>query len=328
MVPELPSGRQVELAWGDQRVVVTEVGGGLRSYTVGGRPVLDGYGAGEMGSGGRGQVLAPWPNRLAGGRYRFGDDELQLPFEPGRGSAMHGLVRWANWKVLDHEPDRAVVGLILHPQPGYPFTLELAVEYRLDASGLSVTCTATNIGRQSLPLGLGFHPYLTVGTDTIDQAFLHVPAADRLEVDARGIPSGEMWAVEGTALDFRSPRPIGGLRLDACFTSLDHDDDGRSQVVFSAPGGGRVASVWMDRSLPYVMIFTGDTLAPERRRRGLAIEPMTCAPDAYHNGLGLQMLEPEAAVQCTWGIQAVQRDEGDTVTAQDDPTVGSGFGRW
>ncbi len=301
--PELPSGRQVELAWGDQRVVVTEVGGSLRSYTVDGRPVLDGYDAGEMCSGGRGQVLAPWPNRLAGGRYRFGDDELQLPFEPDRGSAMHGLVRWANWEVLHHEADRAVVGLVVHPQSGYPFTLELVIEYRLSRGGLSVATTATNAGDRPLPFGAGFHPYFTVGTDTVDQAVLHVPAANRLEVDEQGIPSGAVSPVEGTVVDFRSPKRIGDLRLDACFTGLERDDDGHSHVVLAAPGGTPAVTVWMDRALAYVMVFSGDTLAPARRRRGLAVEPMTCAPDAYHNGLGLLVLEPGEAARCTWGIR-------------------------
>ncbi|MDQ3353650.1 MAG: aldose epimerase, partial [Actinomycetota bacterium] len=95
--PVLPSGEQVELVRGDQRVVVTEVGAALRRYSMGDRAILDGFASGEMPRGGRGQVLAPWPNRLAGGRYRFGDEEHQVPLdEPGRGNANHGLVRWVN----------------------------------------------------------------------------------------------------------------------------------------------------------------------------------------------------------------------------------------
>lgn len=292
----------MHLSWADQRVVVTEVGGGLRSYTVGGRPVLDGYEAGEMCSGGRGQVLAPWPNRLADGRYRFGSDELRLPFEPDKASAMHGLVRWANWEVLGHEPDRATVGLVLHPRPGYPFTLKLSVVYRLGADGLSVTSTATNVGNRPLPFGAGFHPYITVGTATVDQAVLHVPASKRLQVDDRGIPSRTVLPVEGTPLDFRSPKCIGSLHLDTCYTGLEPDDLGHSRVELAGPGATPAVTVWMEASLAYVMIFTGDTLGPDRRRRGVAIEPMTCAPDAYHNRLGLQILEPGDVTECTWGI--------------------------
>jgi len=62
-----PSGEQIEIAVEDQQAVVVEVGGGLRSYSAGGRELVDAYGADEMSSSGRGQVLIPWPNRLQDG---------------------------------------------------------------------------------------------------------------------------------------------------------------------------------------------------------------------------------------------------------------------
>jgi aldose 1-epimerase len=77
----LPSGRQFEIALGDQRVVVVEVGGGLRSYAVGGADVLDGYEVGGACTSGRGQVLIPWPNRIGQGSYEFGGREyLRCPW--------------------------------------------------------------------------------------------------------------------------------------------------------------------------------------------------------------------------------------------------------
>ena len=90
--------QQFEIASGDQRVVVVEVGAGLRSYTVDGRDVLDGYGRGEMCPSGRGQILAPWPNRLEDGAYDFDGRHLQLPInEIDAHNAIHGLVRWEAW---------------------------------------------------------------------------------------------------------------------------------------------------------------------------------------------------------------------------------------
>ena len=74
-----PSGEQIEITAGDQRAVVVEVGGGLRSYSVGGRDLIDGYGADEMSSSGRGQALIPWPNRLQDGNYEFDGRRHQLP---------------------------------------------------------------------------------------------------------------------------------------------------------------------------------------------------------------------------------------------------------
>src|SRR6476660_23296 len=119
-----PSGDQIEIALDEQRVVVGSVGAGLRTYTVAGRDVLDGFTVGELSPSGRGQVLIPWPNRVAGGSYDFGGVAHQLALgEPEAGNAIHGLVRWAGWTVTEREPARAVLTYTLHPQPGYPFAL-------------------------------------------------------------------------------------------------------------------------------------------------------------------------------------------------------------
>src|SRR6188472_1932974 len=147
-----PSGEQIEIRTGEQVVVVTEVGAGLRSYTVGDRDVLDGYGAEEMVASGRGQVLIPWPNRIQDGAYEFADARHQLPLnEVAARNAIHGLVRWASWSVAERTGDRAVLEHTLHPQPGYPFSLALALDYSLSDEGLRVRSTATNIGPAACP---------------------------------------------------------------------------------------------------------------------------------------------------------------------------------
>ena len=160
-----PSGEQIEIAAGDQQAVVVEVGGGLRSYSAGGRELVDGYGADEMSSSGRGQVLIPWPNRLQDGSYEFDGRRHQLPLnEPQHHNAIHGLVRWSAWTASAREPHRVVMEHILFPQPGYPFALRLGIEYALSDRGLRVRTTATNVGTDPCPYGSGAHPYLTVGT--------------------------------------------------------------------------------------------------------------------------------------------------------------------
>ena len=99
-----PSGEQFEIAYGDQRAVVVEVGGGLRTYSAAGRELLDGYPADERITSGRGQVLLPWPNRLQDGTYEFDGRHHQLPLtEPEHRNAIHGLVRWAGWRVAERE---------------------------------------------------------------------------------------------------------------------------------------------------------------------------------------------------------------------------------
>jgi aldose 1-epimerase len=291
-----PSGEQVELAFEDQRVVVVEVGGGLRAYSSGGQPVLDGYAETELCSSGRGQLLIPWPNRIADGRYEFDGRSRQLPLdEPERRNAIHGLVRWAPWHVTERLADRAALEHLLHPQPGYPYTLGLRVEYTLARDGLTVRTEATNLGPEPCPYGAGAHPYLAVEAELVDEVSLRVPAERVLEADERGLPVGSR-PVEGTELDFRSPRQIGGARLDHCFADLARDDDGRVRVAL-----GGATTLWADESYPYVMIFTGDGL-PDVARRSLAVEPMTCAPNAFRSGEGLIRLEPGESRAGLWGI--------------------------
>src|SRR3954451_24209606 len=171
-----PSGEQFEIEADGQRAIVVEVGGGLRSYTADGEDVLDGYGLDEMSTSGRGQVLSPWPNRLRKGSYEFEGKRYQLPLtEPERHNAIHGLVRWLPWTLVERASERVVVQTVVHPQPGYPFRVALRIEYTLSAAGLSVRSTATNAGDHPCPYGIGAHPYLTVGTPTVDVATLHVP---------------------------------------------------------------------------------------------------------------------------------------------------------
>jgi len=296
-----PSGEQVEIEFGDQRVVVVEVGGGLRSYEAGGRAVLDAYGPDEMCSSGRGQVLIPWPNRLQAGSYEFGGRSHQLALdEPSAGNAIHGLVRWADWTVAEREANRVVVVHTLHPRPGYPFTLELSIEYTLSQGGLQVRTTATNVGMDPCPFGSGAHPYLTFGTGSVDSVLLQVPARTVLHSDERGIPTGS-GAVGGTEYDFTQPRAIGATKLDTAFTDLERDQDGLARVELRHPDHDGGLALWVDERYSYLMLYTGDD-RPDVNRRSLAVEPMTCPPNAFRSGDDLIVLEPGGSFQGVWGI--------------------------
>ena len=276
-----------------------EVGGGLRTYRAGGRELLDGYAADEQCPSGRGQVLIPWPNRLEDGSYEFDGRRHQAPLDELEArNAIHGLVRWAGWSVGEREPCRVVMEHLLHPRPGYPFSLAIAIEYALSDDGLSVTTTATNVGSDPCPYGCGAHPYFTLGTPTVDSLVLTAPARAVLTSDERGLPTGRS-AVDATEFDFRQPREIGATRLDHCFTDLEREG-GRARVELRSPDGSGLA-VWMDEAYSYVMLFTGDPL-PDVDRRSIAVEPMTCPPNAFRTGEALIRLEPGRSFTSTWGI--------------------------
>ncbi|MGH3016875.1 MAG: aldose 1-epimerase family protein [Gaiellaceae bacterium] len=305
MTQVAPSGEQITIEHGDQQAVVVGVGAGLRVYTVRGRDLVNGYCVDEMATAGRGQVLIPWPNRLQDGKYEFEGRGHQLPLtEPEHANAIHGLVRWSVWSVADHEPERVVMTHRLHPRPGYPFTLDLSIEYTLSDHGLSVRTTATNVGHDRCPYGCGAHPYLSVGTETVDAAVLQAPARTVLQADGRGIPTGAT-PVAGTDYDFREPRAIAATRLDHGFTDLERGEDGLARVELTDPETEAALALWVDESYPYLMLFTGDL--PDIGRRGLAVEPMTCAPNAFRSGEGLIVLEAGGSVTSTWGISPTAR---------------------
>jgi aldose 1-epimerase len=295
-----PSGEQLELRLGDARAVVVEVGGGLRSYDVGDRAILDGYAETEMASAGRGQVLLPWPNRVDGGKWRWHDGEQQLALtEVGKRNANHGLVRWAGWQLERIGEAEVVARHVLHPQTGYPFRLAAELRYRLTDRGLRVDARIENRTDGPAPVGLGFHPYLSAGEGPVDRCRLQVPAATRIEVDERGIPTGTT-PVSGTDYDYRTPRLIGEQVLDTPFTDVRRTN-GVTSVVLQTPSGP--TTLWMGECFEYLQVFTGDTVPqPERRRRGLAVEPMTCPANALVTGEGLTELEPGEALIGAWGI--------------------------
>ena len=296
-----PSGQQVELRAGKQVAVVVEVGGGVRTYDVGDRRVLDGYAPDEQVTGARGQPLLPWPNRLHTGRYTWDGEEHVVPLdEPEQQNALHGLTRWRSWTATDVSASAVTMRLRLMPQPAYPFALDLSVRYALGDDGLTVTTTAQNVGDVDAPYGSGAHPYVTVGTDLVDDAVLHLPASSWLPTGPAQIPIGTE-PVDGTPYDFRTPRAIGRLHVDHAFTDLERDDRGRATVTLSAPDGGATVALWVDESYPYVEVFTGDTL-PDRQRRSLGLEPMTCPPDAFRTGQQLVRLAPGQQVTSAWGV--------------------------
>jgi aldose 1-epimerase len=292
-----PSGAQWTIEAAGHRAVVVEVGGGLRAYGVDGRDVVDGYREDELCVGCAGQVLAPWPNRIRDGRYSFGGQSQQLALtEPERHTAIHGLVNWARWRLVERAPDSVTVEHDLVPQPGYPWPLRLRTTWSVGADGLTARHEAENVGATPVPFGLATHPYVVVPGVPVDDLTLTLPARSRLLVDARLLPIGAA-RVAGTEYDFTEGRRIGRLQLDTAFGDVEGD---RASIV--APDG-RGVEIWADEVFRWWQVYTSDTLPPERLRRAVAIEPMTCPPDAFRSGHGVLVLEPGEHWSASWGVR-------------------------
>ena len=297
-----PSGEQYEIHHRDQQATVVEVGGGIRSYRVGARDVLDPYPVSDMCPGAHGTPLIPWPNRLADGRYRWDGTEYQVALsEPERHNAIHGFLRWRPWHAADIAADRVVMATRLYPLTGYPFALDVRIEYALGDDGLTVTTTATNIGDAPCPFAMGQHPYLSPGGGLIDECTLQVDARTRIVAGDRLLPVG-CEPVEGTPYDFTTPRRVGPMEVDTALTDVVRDRSSLAWVRLTGPDG-RCAALWTDERYPVVELYTGDTLPAGRRRRGLGTEPMTCPPNGLQTGEGVIRIEPGQSVTGAWGVQ-------------------------
>ncbi len=313
------TGAQYAISAGDYRASVTELGGGLRELSYRGKPLITGFQPDELPPAGAGQLLAPWPNRIDGGRSEFGGASYQLELsEAARGNAIHGLTRWANWEPAqemgarsasqpgpDGSADRIALGHLLHGRPGYPFCLQLMVSYRLEASsGLHVSVSAWNVGSRPAPYGTGSHPYLTAGTPVVDDCELAIEASHWLPADDRGIPSRPPQDVAGTPFDFRVACRIGDKQLDHALTGLTRDEAGLAWAQLASDQ--LKLGLWAGPGYDWLQVFTGDALAPGLRRRALAIEPMTCPANAFVSGDGLLALAPGDSVTHAWGIAVLQ----------------------
>lgn len=303
-----PSGDQFEIGGSGYRAVIAQGGATLRVLEHDGVALLDGFGADEIAPGARGQLLAPWPNRIGDGRFVFGGEEHQVPIdEPEHRNALHGLVRWTSWTVEHHSAHCVSLTHRLTARPGYPWTLDLGVTYEVSADGLRVTQSATNRAGTPAPYASGAHPYLTVGPGPVDGWELTLPAATHLLVDDRLLPTGTE-PVAGTAYDFRTARPVGEVGFDDGFTELERDADGVATLTLTDPATGRGVALWVDERHRWLQLFSADDV-PGTARRSLAVEPMTAPPDAFRSGTDLVTLAPSGApgseLSATWGIRAL-----------------------
>jgi aldose 1-epimerase len=299
-----PSGQQFVIRSGDYEAVVTESGAALRSLSHAGRPLIDGFAEDAMASGGRGQLLVPWPNRIRDGHYLFEGAAQQLALsEPARHNASHGLVRWVAWSLVAHRPDHITLAYRLMAQTGYPWTLDLEVGYALGPDGLTVTQSATNRSATAAPYASGAHPYLLAGAGPVDGWTVEVPATVRVLSDAeRLLPTGSE-EVAGTPYDLRGPRPLGDLVLNHAFGGLTRGADGRATARLVAPEGTGV-ELWVDERHGWLMVYTADDV-PATARRSLAVEPMTAPADAFNSGVDVVSLGPDERFSAAWGIRAI-----------------------
>ncbi|MFC0681350.1 aldose 1-epimerase family protein [Lysobacter korlensis] len=303
------SGEQYEISGFGYRAVVAGVGATLRMLTFGDRNLVVPFEADELRPYYRGATLAPWPNRVLDGRYRWGGEDLQLSItEPKRGHALHGLASWLEFRRVEHTASRLVLTATVQPQAGYPHRISLTVTFELADTGLSWSVSGTNLGSRPAPFGAGPHPYLVAGPGLVDDWALEVPAAQVQTVtEDRLVPVDVVdVGADGGAFDFRARRNVGGTFLDNAYTGIARDAAGVATVRVIDPASGQGAGMRFGADSPWVQVHTGDLPeAPESSRIGLAVEPMTCPPGALNSGTDVIRLEAGETVSVSWELFAI-----------------------
>ena len=317
----------IELACEGTSALISPTGASLRGLTVDDRPVVVAVGAFD------GAVLAPWPNRIADGRFVFDGTVHRLPItEPERATALHGLVADSDWTVIEANESSVRLGYALEPTPGYPFPFALEVAYRLRDGGVQISAEARNAGSNPAPFGFGFHPWLAPGAgaseaETVDDAQLVIPAEVWVDTDERLIPTEFRPFDDGTVIpadhdadsaacivckDFRGLRTIGGTVLDDAFSSPRRGEGGWSRARLRGSDDREIV-IGMGPGFRSWQVCTGDGLGEDWVRRAIAIEPMTCPPNAFAAGTegdDFDIVEPGARIAVEWSVSLLPNSAG------------------
>ena len=301
----LPTGEHFVLetstASGDLQATITAVGAGIRTLTINDIQLVPEYPEDQPQPMAAGIVLVPWPNRIRDGVWTHDGVERYLAItEPARNNAIHGLLRFTEYRPIARERDSVTLQATVYPQLGYPFLLGTAVHYELVADGLKITHLIENLGAEAAPVAIGTHPYVKIGGVPTADLMLRLDAASHIEVDDRLLPTGEV-PVDGTDWDFREGRRVGDVNLDDAFGEVG-SHDGTVTHTLTAPDG-RTVSIWADDEFDYVQVFTTRDFPGEDGDVAIAVEPMTAPAEAFNSGRGLRWLGPGEEWQLSWGIR-------------------------
>ncbi|MDQ1547121.1 MAG: aldose 1-epimerase [Actinomycetota bacterium] len=299
-----PTGEQFRLTrstpHGLAEAVIVEVAASIREFRIGTVELTEPYGEFSMPPFADGIVLVPWPNRIEDGVWELDGVHQQLDItEPDKHNAIHGLLRFASYRVLERTDGSITLGATIFPQHGYPFLLETSVRHELTDDGMTITHRITNESDLPAPVAIGAHPFFQLGDVPTEDLTLTVHAGTRFPVDERLNVSAEIPVVGD--YDLRDGRKVADVNLDDAFGDVTPVNQVTAQLT--APDGRSVA-LWQDENFPYVQIFT-----TRKFPRGtgfvtaIAMEPMTAPANAFNSGQSLKWLNPGETWQAAWGIR-------------------------
>jgi aldose 1-epimerase len=281
--------------------LLSPVGASLQALRVDGVDLVHGSPDGPVSA--SGAVLAPWPNRVRGGRWILDGRPQQLAItEPEAGNALHGLLAATPFAVVARTPSEVRFAAQVRSPQGYPFDLDVLVTYRLARDGVDSAIRVVNRSPRAAPVAVGVHPYLRVGPATADDLLLRVDAERTLALGDDDLPL-EQFPVGGTRFDLRKPTPLAGAPAHAAFTAL-HLHRGRVRLELTDRSTRRTVEVWADPRFRWAQLYVTNALPGIGPGQvAVALEPMTAPPDALNSGIDLAWLGAESRWELAWGIR-------------------------
>lgn len=241
-------------------------------------------------------VLFPYPNRIRNGIYSFGEQLYTLPINfTAEDNAIHGLVYDKEFTVIETSANNKSASISMEyvyneSVTGFPFLFRLCITYTLTKQRLRIETRIQNNGTKQFPYGFGLHHYFKV-SDSVAHTSLEVPTNYTLPVDSHMIPTGEKQEYT----EFTESKLIDTTTFDTCFEVLKNKQN--IIKLSDTNSGSNLQIAYSSKDFPYVQIYTPP------HRKSIAIEPMTCAPNAFNNNMGLLMLQGGEENVCVCEIQ-------------------------
>jgi len=298
----------IDLIAGDYKAQIRSEGAGLSSLTFKGRNLVDPFQRSDKRFF-RGDVLAPWPNRIGDGLYKVEGNTFTVPInEIDRNTALHGLVFGLDWQVKEQSDSQVKLEVNLKASISYPTDLHITVTYILSSSGLEISVAAKNIGDAVAPYGVSIHPYLIANSDSkVDEWALMLPSTEVLEVDLARLLPIAMRSCTEMNFDFRSSSVIGSRFIDHAFKV--NEKQARAITVLDKNKTGVLMT--FDQTSKWIQIHTADRDGGPSSRSCLAVEPMTCPPDAFRTGEDLIWLAIGDSTASSWRIQNLEGENNE-----------------
>ena len=239
-------------------------------------------------------------NRIQGASFCLNGKEYKLAAN-NNGNNLHSgpdNFHLRMWKVLSSSSDSVKLELFSpNGDQGFPGNATIQVTYTMDSEGgLHIVYDA--VCDKDTVFNMTNHSYFNMaGHDQVDKAMdqlLTLPARWFNPDDAESIPTGELRPVNGTPMDFRSPKAIGrDIGLDYEPLHLQGGYDHNWEVfcnpcaTLTDPESGRSVAVYTD--CPGIQFYSGNFLDESGKggiyygkRSGVALETQF-APDSIHH---------------------------------------------